>query len=300
MNSPHQHNLCESGSHARQEAQLCVIASSSSGNCSVLTLTTGQSVRTILIDAGLSPRRTRDFLTANNLPEPSDIILTHLDCDHWHAGWLTSISPTTTVHIHKRHLGRAERCGLACLPTRVFRETFEPAPGVQVHPLLVAHDDLGTAAFVFEFSGCGRRLGYATDTGVPTPALCDHLKECDVLAIESNYCPTLLAASNRPDFLKQRISGGRGHLSNQQSSRAVAAIAPRERLILLHLSAECNSKDAALSAHTPHAPGGCVTIADKNAPTAWMRIVSSEHYITSEGAGPAPRLQRWPSLFDGM
>lgn len=231
-------------------AELCVIASSSSANCSLLRVRAEGHTYVILIDAGLSPRRTNAFLAASNIAHIDHVLLTHLDSDHWHNGWLAHMPAETTIHIHKRHRSRAERCGLSYLKTSLFESSFSLIPGLTVHPLLVAHDDLGAAAFVLHFTAQSRKLGYATDTGTPTPTLCDHLRGVDVLAIESNYCPQMQLASTRPDFLKSRIMGGRGHLSNQQSARAVAAIAPKEALILLHLSRECNSRDAATLVHT--------------------------------------------------
>jgi hypothetical protein len=52
--------------------------------------------------------------------------------------------------------------------------------------------------------------------------------------------------SSRPAFLKQRIMGGKGHLSNQQAFDAVQRIAHRSphggprQVVLLHRSAQCN------------------------------------------------------------
>ena len=75
------------------EAGLCVLASGSRGNCSVLVIPDGPGEhaprRVILFDAGLSPRRTT-LLLANLGIEPwevDDIVLTHLDTDHIHPGW---------------------------------------------------------------------------------------------------------------------------------------------------------------------------------------------------------------------
>jgi hypothetical protein len=71
----------------------------------------------------------------------------------------------------------------------------------------------------------------------------------DVLALESNYDPKLQLDSGRPWFLKHRIMGGRGHLSNQQAFEAIRAILDRcqsrrrslpRHIVLLHRSRECN------------------------------------------------------------
>jgi hypothetical protein len=58
----------------------------------------------------------------------------------------------------------------------------------------------------------------------PTQRLIDRFCELDLLAIESNYDPKMQVESPRPWFLKQRIMGGRGHLSNEQAFAAVRAV----------------------------------------------------------------------------
>jgi phosphoribosyl 1,2-cyclic phosphodiesterase len=243
-------------------ASLCVLASSSSGNCSALLVERGAGDRAerevYLFDLGLSPRRTRGILAElgwQNAPL-AGVLLTHLDHDHVHAGWLSALPERTTVHLHRRHLPRAERGGLAYwrLALHGDRDGALGAPialceGVEASPLLATHDELGSVVFRVEFPLTGHALGYATDVGHVSDDLLAHLRGVDVLAIESNYCPILQADSPRPAVLKQRITGGHGHLSNQQSAAAVRAIAPGRHVVLLHLSRECNSPDIALAHH---------------------------------------------------
>ena len=71
----------------------------------------------------------------------------------------------------------------------------------------------------------------------------------DVLAIESNYCPVMQRDSDRPDFLKDRIMNGAGHLSNEECRGAVSAIAPKREVVLLHLSRQCNTPEQATRYH---------------------------------------------------
>ena len=77
-------------------------------------------------------------------------------------------------------------------------------------------------------------------------------KGVDLLAIESNYDPVMQQSSGRPYFLVQRITGGRGHLSNEQAFAAVLTIVSRTHakhgklpahIVLLHRSRECNCPD---------------------------------------------------------
>lgn len=246
-------------------AQLCVLSSSSGGNCSVLLTPAGP----ILLDAGLSPRRTRSLL-ANVGIDPGTVrhaLLTHLDRDHIHDGW--AACDGITFHIHRNHRARAMRSPIAHARFNIFTdEPFEVAQALRVHPLLVAHDDLGVVAMRLECAGA--QLGLATDTGRVTPALCNHLRAVNVLAIESNYCPVLQHASDRPQFLKDRITGGRGHLSNAESARAVASIAPTDAVVLLHLSRQCNRPEIAMR-HHERAPYNLV-VASHDTPTPWVPV----------------------------
>lgn len=255
---------------------LVVLASSSSGNCSVLIHGEGSLRRATLIDAGLSPRRTNRLLSTLglSLQHVDDVLFTHLDHDHCHAGWssINALPKHATVHVHKRHVNRGMRSGLLTHRTEVFAGDFRLRCGVTVRPVLLSHDDLGAAAFRLDFDGAGpeQALGYATDLGHVPAGLVELFKGVGVLAIESNYCPVMQRDSDRPEFLKERIMGGAGHLSNQQSAAAVRAISPRNRVVLLHLSRQCNTPETALAAHEH--PGVGVTVASADQPTAALHL----------------------------
>jgi phosphoribosyl 1,2-cyclic phosphodiesterase len=245
---------------------LCVLASSSAGNCSALVWGEGAQARVVLIDAGLSPRQTRRGLSQLGIHDRqvAGIVLTHLDSDHFNPGWLSYLRRGTPIWVHGAHTGRAERDGILFRRTEVFGEHFEPLAGLRFHAAMVAHDDLGVACFRVT-TPTGRSLGYATDVGRPDAAMCEHLAGVEVLAIESNYCPRLQLASDRPEFLKRRIMGGSGHLSNEQAADVVRRIAPHEHVVLLHLSVQCNRPEIAAAAHTGH--GAPVTISRPDGPT---------------------------------
>ncbi len=234
-------------------SRLVVLASGSTGNCSALIHGEGKNLRVTLIDAGLSPARTKKMLATMDLTldRVDEVVFTHLDADHAHKGWIKALPDHARFWMHKRHRSRAGRDGFLRRKTNIFEsDTFELARGVRVLPTLLAHDQLGVAAFRFEW--CGERsasLGYATDLGRVTDELTDRLRGVDVLAIESNYCPVMQRASDRPDFLKDRIMNGAGHLSNEECRGAVAAIAPKREVVLLHLSRQCNAPDLATRYH---------------------------------------------------
>lgn len=275
-------------------AHLCVLASGSAGNCSVLVMGRRGGFRAVLLDLGLSPRRTFRLLAEMGLgPHQIDgALVTHLDSDHLHAGWRTQMPAHARVHMHTRHADRVrgDRWTLA-----EFDGTFSLDPEARVHPLMMSHDEQGVSAFRIEFTGelaPGRErvsMGFATDLGRVDARLIEHFRggspradePVDVLAIESNYCPAMQRASSRPDYLKQRIMGGYGHLSNQEALSAALQIEPREHVVLLHLSRECNDPSvvAALHAGADYA----LTITSQERPTRWVRVGSSR---SRAGLGP--------------
>jgi ribonuclease BN (tRNA processing enzyme) len=162
-----------------------------------------------------------------------------------------------------------------------LHEPMAIAPGVRIDPITLAHDEQGVTAFRFDLTPSNAphaRLGFATDLGHTTDAFIDHVRGVDVLAIESNYCPQMQLASSRPAFLKRRIMGGSGHLSNQQALDAIERIAPRQHVVLLHLSRECNRPELVADMHA--GADYALTISEQHKPTRWVPLVP--------GAGTPP------------
>ncbi len=265
---------------------LRVLASGSTGNCSVLVFEARGVRRVCLIDLGLSPKQTFRLLAGMGIraDQIDDAILTHLDYDHAKTGWRQGLPPHARLHVHRGHAGEARRMGLrdGVAKFTVFEGDFDLAEGVRVRPITMSHDEEGVVAFRFDLDGFGRvegdageagvrgSLGFATDLGCVTSDLVEHLYGVDVLAIESNYCPRRQMASSRPDSLKNRIMGGRGHLSNELAIEAIHGIEPREHVVLLHLSRECNCPEQVRSMH--EGADYTLTISEPFTPTRWVRV----------------------------
>ena len=170
------------------------------------------------------------------------ILLTHLDSDHWQRGWARQLERNPVPVVVRSGLrGAALDAGVPSSCLRVVADTFQLGSLASVTAVAVPHDDLGSTAFVVE-SAAGR-IGYTTDLGECPRAMLDAFVDLDVLGIESNYDPDMQRSSPRPAFLKERIMGPHGHLSNDQCADAVMAIAERsalQHLLLLHLSRDCN------------------------------------------------------------
>jgi phosphoribosyl 1,2-cyclic phosphodiesterase len=266
--------------------ELCILASGSSGNASVLRSPAGS----MLIDLGIGPRVTAQRLygTGVTAADVRAVCLTHLDSDHFGRSWIpTLVRRQIAIYCHADRAAdvvRAAGPDLAVEIERLIRpfsdQPFEPLPGVSFAPVHLAHDREGSHGFVIDGFGC--RIGFATDLGHVPAQLFEHFRDLDVLAIESNYDPDMQANSPRPYFLKQRITGGKGHLSNAQALAAVRRIMDRgERLpdhvVLLHRSRQCNcpallrglfNRDRRIAPR--------LTLAEQYERTPWLRRKSVE------------------------
>jgi phosphoribosyl 1,2-cyclic phosphodiesterase len=278
---------------------LCVLGSGSGGNCTLLMLQDGQRTRHALIDCGLSIRETRRRLAplGLDLGDIDDILLTHLDCDHFAPPWANALARhDITLHVHHRHRSPALRAGVPGTRMALFNGGFTLGASTAVESVHFAHDELGTVGFIIEHDG--RRLGFATDLGRVPDSLFERFRGLHALAFESNYDRTMQVKSGRPAFLKKRIMGGAGHLSNGQSFEAVTRIAAASKLshvILLHLSRECNDPRIISRHYARHAPDllDRVTITDQFEPTPVLRV----HRRGRRGNPPRPGVGEQLAMF---
>ena len=236
---------------------LRILGSGSSGNLALIDLPGDSTPRQLVVDLGLGPRTTRTRLAAIDRPfDPEGVVaalVTHADQDHLRPSW----GHTLTCHRWRVHSPPSHHAGLVRLGVPGAgihaisdhgRET-EVTPGVRVTAVIAPHDDHGTAIYRITIERKDTApivLGWATDLGRVTPAVESLLEGCDVIAIESNYDPKLQADAPRPPFLKRRITGGHGHLSNREAMEAVRRLADRHEpsaIALLHLSRDCNHPD---------------------------------------------------------
>ena len=92
-------------------------------------------------------------------------------------------------------------------------------------------------------------MGFVSDVGHVTEIMKSTLSVVDTIFIEANYDETLLQNDERrPWSLKQRIASRHGHLSNKQAAVLIGLIAEGgilERVVLAHLSEDCNSSKIA-------------------------------------------------------
>jgi phosphoribosyl 1,2-cyclic phosphodiesterase len=119
---------------------------------------------------------------------------------------------------------------------------------VTVQTFPVPHDAVDPLGFAFYAGSSG--LGFITDLGYATKMLIERLREVQTLVIETNHDEKLLQNdSHRPWPVKQRIQSRHGHLSNTAAVTVIEELLPGkiERIVLGHLSRDCNRPELALS-----------------------------------------------------
>jgi phosphoribosyl 1,2-cyclic phosphodiesterase len=265
---------------ACMSASLCILASGSSGNASAISF--DGSGRFILVDAGLSPSRVRVRLAESRGPfeRLRAILLTHLE--DW--GKQLARSPVPVL-LRREHAAEAVDLGVPAECITVIGESARLGDAATVRACAVPHDEVGSTAYRFD---CAHgSIGFATDLGRVTDELHAMLEGVDTLAIESNYDPAMQMASPRPAFLKRRIMGGAGHLSNEQSTAAASIVAESGRLAnvaFIHLSRDCNAPHIVESlARERLAGASCsIVVSTRERPTALMQV------SRAAAASPAP------------
>lgn len=116
---------------------------------------------------------------------------------------------------------------------------------LSVHPFPVPHDAREPVQFVV--SDGAHRVGVVTDIGRSTPYVQASLSGCDALVLECNHDIEMLAYSDYPYPLKQRIAGRYGHLHNEGAAALLAALdnSRLKHIIAAHLSQQNNTPDKA-------------------------------------------------------
>ena len=226
--------------------RLRVFGSGSQGNA--LAIRSGGTL--LLVDCGFSCRELEKRMSACGVraDDVTALLFTHDHADHCKG----------IATFHKRHpqvplyANGNTADAIATLTGvedgwRVF-ETTEPFSigEIEVTSFSVSHDAADAVGYLFSDETASLFVG--TDMGVPTLPVKYALARATCAVLESNHDPTLLACSDRPVSLKQRIAGRCGHLSNQDAADLVREVAPSrlKTLLLAHLSQPCNAPHLAL------------------------------------------------------
>lgn len=225
------------------------IGSGSKGNCLVAEVGDTR----VLLDCGLAPRETERRLARIGLA-PADItgiLVTHEHDDH--AGQAYPFAAQHRLPVWLTYGTQAALAESGKLPGEVETRTIDgrtafSVDGIEVRPYTVPHDAREPVQFVLSDGAC--RLGVLTDIGASTSHVEATLSGCDALVLECNHDSDMLWAGDYPKWLKERIAGPFGHLSNAASEKLLAAL-DRSRLkhvFAAHLSHQNNRPELARAA----------------------------------------------------
>jgi len=223
--------------------KFCPIASGSSGNCAYLRA----GGTHILIDAGLSGRSIETGLKTLNLSgrQLSAILVTHEHSDHIQGVGVMSRRYGLPVYATPKTWRYFERHGVlgeigASLARRIEPEEFFNIGGIRAVAFDIPHD--ASQPVGYSFFAENRKITVATDIGEPTDTIRRHITDSDILLLESNHDPDMLMNGKYPRILKERISGSRGHLSNDAAGMLLSETATDhlKYVFLGHLSEENN------------------------------------------------------------
>jgi phosphoribosyl 1,2-cyclic phosphodiesterase len=220
--------------------------SGSSGNC--LFVSDGET--RLLVDVGKSARAVERELKkiGEEAGQLSGILLTHEHIDHIRGLCTLAKKWNLTIFANKSTVAGASLHEAVGHKVFVFEESKNFCIGqMEVTPICLSHDAADTTGFAIHFLREDKRITIATDTGRITEDLARVIPGNDLVYIESNYDENMLFSGRYPYFLKRRIAGDTGHLSNLECARLCAqAVAGGARhLVLGHLSHENNLPELA-------------------------------------------------------
>ena len=226
------------------------LQSGSNGNCVYVET---DDVR-ILVDAGISGKQAQQRLAAHgrNIAEVDAVVISHDHTDHSRCMGIYQRKFALPVHVTPNTLRAAEvRFPLGEISdVRHFEAGAAIRFGnVSVETIPTPHDGADGVAFVVDDGHS--RLGVLTDLGHVFAGLDAVIGSLDAVLLESNYDADMLADGPYPAFLKRRIRGPGGHLSNLEAAELLLTAANRRMqwACLAHLSQENNDPEVALRTH---------------------------------------------------
>lgn len=252
------------------------LGSGSAGNATLVEAHDGLQVSRLLIDCGLRVSELQRRLQAVDLQltDLHGLFVTHEHSDH--VGHARRFAQETGLPVWMsegtRLACQANDWKLAQTQLRVARDGVSIALGaLELHPFTVPHD--AREPLQLRCSDGDRSLGVLTDLGHASTHVVQALQGCHALLLEANHDDDMLSRSSYPAFLRQRIAGPLGHLSNGDAAALLHAVRhpALNCVVAAHLSERNNTPALAQAAFS--AVLGCaaeaVHVADPETGSAW-------------------------------
>lgn len=231
--------------------RLCSIASGSSGNC----IYVGSDTTHLLVDVGISGKRTEAGLKELGLKmeDIDGIFITHEHSDHIAGLGVLARKYGTPLYATK---GTIQAIQKTTTLGRIPEELFHPIRADEkiiikdmvCNPMKISHDAAEPVAYRLQHGK--QRVGIVTDLGTYNEYTVESLRGMDALLLEANHDIKMLQVGPYPYYLKQRILGDRGHLSNERAGQLLCSLIHDnlKAVMLGHLSKENNLPELAYEA----------------------------------------------------
>lgn len=229
------------------------LQSGSNGNCTYLE----SGGTAILVDAGIAAREVRNRLGAAgcDVGGVRAIVISHDHADHIRTVSVLARALRVPVHLSvgtfKAARGRFRLDRIRDVRLFLSGETLR-VDGLRIDTVPTPHDGADGVGLVVRDGRLS--VGVLTDLGHVFSGLPELVGGLDALLVESNYDPDLLESGTYPRWLKARIRGPGGHLSNAESAGLLRRGRRLQWACLGHLSEENNRPDLALAAHRAVVP----------------------------------------------
>ena len=219
------------------------IASGSSGNC----IYVGSDDTHLLVDAGISKKRIEAGLEKLEIKgdELDGILVTHEHSDHIQGLGVFSRKYGVPIYATPGTIeGIKSSSSLGKLPDGILHpitvdEKFTLGD-ITVDPFAISHDANEPSGYRMECGG--KAAAVATDLGIYNDYIVKKLENLDAVLLEANHDVNMLQVGKYPYYLKRRILGDKGHLSNETAGQLLCRLLHdnMKQILLGHLSRENN------------------------------------------------------------
>lgn len=249
---------------------LASLNSGSNGNCYYI----GNKSEAVFIDAGISCRETerRMIRLGLLLKQVKAIFISHEHTDHTRGAEVLSKKYNIPVFITEATWRNSRMNLQKNLRFHFTSDNPVQIGGLTVHPFTKMHD--AAEPHSFTISNGEKTVGVFTDLGTACSNVAKRLSQCHASFLEANYDDEMLENGGYPAYLKRRIRGMEGHLSNQQALDLFTSHRSSflKLLILSHLSAENNHPQLVSDLFNRHANGTRIEVASRYEESAVFEI----------------------------
>ncbi len=228
-------------------ARFCSLSSGSSGN----SIYVGSGSYGILVDAGISTLSITRALTerGTDIHKILGIFITHEHSDHIKGLAVLARKHAIPIYVNQGTLQGISNQKIELHPDfiRIMDVGQTTVVGdMEITSFATPHDSIESVGYRIHTVD-GRKIGIATDLGGVTDAVESGLTGCDFVMLESNHDENMLKNGGYPYYLKRRILGDRGHLSNTACANLLTKLAfsGSSRFVLGHISRENNMPEIA-------------------------------------------------------